>query len=84
MSNSKEQVNITFAGETVHMTWDGTQASQTIYVDGEATQYQTADARHRTSEAVRLVCRVVWGDKSRLINFDADSEEWDAVEYESV
>ena len=47
-------------GETVRFCADLTQASApicTIDDDGEthATQYQTADAHHRSSEALRLV-----------------------------
>lgn len=55
-----ERIRITYGDETVTMEWDGAQASAPIYVDGEVTPYQTANARHRTDLAVALVARYVW------------------------
>lgn len=54
-------VRITYGSDTTIMTWDGAQAAATIYVDGQATQYQTADARHYLDRAVQLACRFAWG-----------------------
>lgn len=73
-------VRITCGGETVTMTWDGAQASAPIKVDGVSTQYQTASARHLTGEAVRLVASHVWPES----DFADGTEEWDALEYETV
>lgn len=85
-------VRITYAGETVTMTWDGAQASAPILVDGDATGYQTADARHRTGAAVRLACSRVWGkvyetrEDAETDGHAADSHVtiWDYVEYETL
>jgi len=74
-------VRITFGGETLMMSWDGTEASAPIRLDGAPTQYQTADARHRVSEAVRLVCPLAWPE---VRDWEEGSEAWDELEYETL
>lgn len=89
---STQQIEITY-GETVVMQWDGAQASAPILVDGDSTGYQTADARHRTEEAVRLVCAKMWGPiyataedaeaAGRTLGVD-QIVIWDDVEYSTL
>lgn len=76
---STENVTIKFGSDTVTMSWDGAQASAPILVDGEHTGYQTANARHRTAEAVRLAAGRVWPEES----FAEGSDAWDALSYET-
>ena len=76
-----ETIRITYGSDTVIMTWDGTQASAPIRVDGTSTQYQTADARHRTADAVRLVAGLVWSD---VRDWSEGTEAWDDLAYEQV
>lgn len=87
-----ESIRITYGGESVVMTWNGAEASAPICVDGVETGYQTADARHRTSDAVRLACSRVWGSVYET-RADADAAGhgpdahvtiWDDVEYETI
>lgn len=53
-------IKITYDGETIALKCDLAEASAPLIVDGEHTQYQTADARHRTTYAVALACQVAW------------------------
>lgn len=85
-----KRIEITYVSDTVVMEWDGAEASAPICVDGLPTQYQTADARHRTQEAVRLVCRLMWGDiyatakEAVAAGLDPRGSNvcvWDEVEY---
>lgn len=86
-----ETVAIHYGSDTVEMTWDGAHASAPICIDGDSTQYQTADARHRTEAAVRLCCRLCWGP---VYDTEEGAEAngmdpgrcciWDEVEYETV
>lgn len=71
-------VKITYGGESITMSWDGSEASAPIKVDGESTPYQTADARHRADRAVRLAARLAWPDAG---SFDEGSDEWDDLAY---
>lgn len=88
---STERVKITY-GETVIMEWDGAQASAPIRVDGVSIGYQTADARHRTADAVRLAASKVWGpvyDTAEDAEADGRSASseiviWDDLEYETL
>lgn len=76
-----QQVRIEYGGETVTMSWDGAQASAPITVDGESTPYQTADARHSTAQAVRLVARYTWPECG---DFADGSEAWDGLSFETI
>lgn len=78
---SRSHIRIDFDGDSAVMSWDGSQASATIRVDGTETQYQTADARHRVSEAVRLVAGLTWPEAG---SFAEDSEEWAQLAYETL
>lgn len=49
------QIKFTCGSTKGVITFDGSQASAPILLDGGSTGFQTADARHRTEEAVRLV-----------------------------
>lgn len=85
-----ETVKITFGGETVRMQWDGSQASAPIRVDGQNTPWQTANARHRTANAVLLVARHVWPevDWPAVPEFGSarikENEAWDELGYTTV
>jgi len=54
MSRSTYQIRV---GREVRMTFsaDLVEASAPIFLEGDATPFQTADARHRASEAAALV-----------------------------
>ena len=75
-----ETIEITYGSDKVTMTWNGAEASAPIKLDGNATQYQTADARHRTAEAVRLMCRLAWPE----VSWDEGGEAWDEMSYAPV
>jgi len=84
------RVEITYGGESVIMSWDGSEASAPIRVDGETTQYQTASARHRTANAVLLAARYAWPETewpevplhgSESIE---SNEAWDELSYETL
>lgn len=86
-----ETIRITYGSDVVIMAWHGAEASAPILADGQHTGYQTADARHRTSAAVRLVCGQQWGtvyeteDDARADGQDPTAVcIWDDVEYEPV
>lgn len=70
-------IRITYCGETVIMSWDGSQASAPIVVDGQPTGRQTADARHRTAEAVRIAAAHVWPDQ----DWSDGGEAWSDLAY---
>ncbi len=85
-------VRIKVGSNTSIMSWDGANASAPISVDGQSTPFRTADARHRTPDAVRLICGYLFGpiydtDEDAL----ADGRQpgideiviWDHVEYET-
>ena len=74
-------VRITYGSDRIVMSWDGSEASAPIWLDGQSTQYQTADARHRLDRAVRLVCPLVWPE---IRDWSVGTEAWDALEYETV
>lgn len=84
-----QTIEITHCGETIRMEWDGAQASASIRVDGKATQYQTADARHDLDKAVRLACEYTWGEiyedresaEADGRGYSAEITIWDDVEY---
>lgn len=75
------RVRIEYGGETVTMSWDASQAKEPIFVDGEQTPYQTANARHSTAQAVRLAARYSWPEAG---DFSEGSEAWDALSYGAV
>lgn len=87
------KVNIIYGSNRHIMGWDGTQASMPIFFDGSPTPFQTADARHSTDKAVRLVLEWAYG---HLFETEQDAEDegydpktqpvviWDDVEYEEV
>lgn len=84
-----ETVKITYDGRTVRMQFNGAQASAPIKLDGVSTQYQTADARHRTDWAVLLIASHVWPDaewpscpRNGSDEIEAN-EAWDALAYET-
>lgn len=89
-----EAVRITWGGESVTMLWAGADADAAIRVAGVATQWETADARHRLPLAVALACSVAWPEGDwpsmpatawRLDPSWADgSEAWEDMEYEVV
>jgi hypothetical protein len=93
-TNTSSTVKIKYGSNTIVMSWDGAQASAPILVNGEPTQYQTADARHRTQLAVALACLVAWPDVEwpavpsvgsiDLGHWAEDNEAWDDVSYETV
>ncbi len=85
-----ERIRITYCGETALLEWDGAQASAQLRVDGVSIGYQTADARHTTSRAVRLACAKIWGPVYETAE-DARADGrgpsdaitvWDDVEFE--
>lgn len=84
-------IDITYGGSAIVLTANLTEASAPICIDGEATLYQTADARHRTIYAVALACRLTWpeGDWPRPEggdvpdDFGADSQAWAEMAYET-
>ena len=86
------KIEITYCGETVTMSCNLVEASATIYVDDEPTQYQTADARHRTADAVRLACTHAWGpvyETSKEAEEDGRRPDaqitiWDDVAYRTL
>lgn len=90
-------VRIEYRDESIIMSWDGSQASAPIKIDGQVTQYQTADARHRTSLAVAIACRVAWPDVewpavpvSGTVDMPSwwsraeDCEAWNLMQYDTV
>lgn len=88
-----QTIKITYGGETAILTCDMTSASAPLRVDGDATPYQTADARHRVPLAVALACRTVWPEADWPVipaigSVDPDAvlvgEAWDEMEYETL
>jgi hypothetical protein len=86
-----ETVRIHYGGATMTMTWAGACPGAPILLDGRATQYQTADARHSTDCAVRLVCGLAFGRvyETRAAAEDDDCDVdadglcvWDDVAYD--
>ena len=88
-----ERVEIQVGSDKMVMEWDGAQAGSPITVDGECTPYQTADARHRVGDAVRLVCGYLYGPvydtardarrAGRSVGVD-NIVIWDDVSYETL
>lgn len=83
-------IRIAHAGDTAILSCDLSDASAPLVVDGDVTQYQTADARHRTHLAVALAASVAWPDETwpevtgdHPISDDA-TDAWSALEYETV
>ena len=88
-----QTITITYGDETATLTCDLADASAPLRVDGDATPYQTADARHRVSLAVALACRTVWPEADwpevpLAGAVDPDEilvgEVWDAMTYIEV
>ena len=85
-----DTIKITYGGETVRLTCNLSEASAPLKVDGVTTQYQTADARHRTAFAVLLAASVAWPgvqwpDCPRFGGDDVqDNEAWDELEYTTL
>lgn len=85
-------VRIEYGSDTLTMRWDPAQASAPIVLDGDATPYSTADARHRISHAVRLVLGYAYRapiyeteEEARADERDPDGDNvvvWDDVAYE--
>ena len=65
-------VHIRFDGMTAVVSADFAQAAAPIVIDGLATQYRVADARHTAHGAAKIAAYVVWPE-----NFAAPSE-WEA------
>lgn len=78
---SRSFYKIQFGADTVVLSWDGSQASAPIRADGEDTGYQTADARHRVTEAVRLVAARTWPEEG---SFAEGSDAWDALAFDAM
>jgi len=86
------KIRMTYGGETATILCDLSQATAPLVVNGQHTQYQTADARHRIIYAVALACRVVWpeadwptpagGDVPT--DWGNDSDAWAALAYQTV
>ena len=85
-----ERISVRCGTDESILEWDGAQAAAPIIVDGEATRWQTADARHSLARAVRLVCADLWGPVYETeANAKAAGREpgvdmitiWDDVEY---
>lgn len=88
-------VRITYLNNTVTMTWDGSDATAPILVDGVQTGRRTASARHRTPLAVAIACRHAWPEilwpevpevgaiPDNWSSSDGGSA-WDEVEYETL
>lgn len=74
-------IKITYGGETVTLTANLVEASAALLVDGNPIGRQTADARHRTADAVRLACIATWPEAGREA-WDEGGEAWDAMAYE--
>ena len=84
-------IRVSFGSDTITVICDLAEASAPICIDGEATQYQTASARHRVDLAVALACRVAWPEiewpsvpatGSIPADFGEGNEAWDAMSYE--
>lgn len=54
-------VLITVGSDTITMTWNGAEATAPILLDGVATGYQTADARHDLERAAHLAVERAFG-----------------------
>lgn len=83
-------IEITYGSETVRLEADLSEATAPLVVDGESTQYQTADARHRTDVAVLLAAGIVWPEAEwpRAPRYGdgeiVSTEAWDELAYETV
>ena len=66
-------------GEPMFMTWDPTQSAAPIKLDGQETGFQTADAKHSTKQAVRLVLRAPCAADGVSVD-----DVWDDVEYHAT
>lgn len=71
------KVEIEYLGDRCLMEWAPSEASAPILLDGQSTPYQTADARHRTADAVRLMAKIVWPE----VDWSADEGAWDELSY---
>ena len=83
-----ERVRIKYGNDHVIMSWDPSQASAPILIDGDYTPFQTADARHRTDLAVALVCAAIWPEdawpwvpSTGSIGELEATDAWDAMSY---
>jgi hypothetical protein len=81
-------IKIKYGSETVTLSCNLADASAPLVVDGEGTQYQTADARHRADLAVALACSVAWPDVAwpsvpavGTVGALATTEAWDEMSY---
>lgn len=74
-------VRITYGDETVTMSWDASEANAPIKLDGARTPYQTADAGHRTQEAVRLCAAIEWPEVG---DWSEGTDAWDSLAYEAT
>ena len=88
-----QTIKIIHNDETAILTCNLADASAPLRVDGDATPYQTADARHRVSLAVALACRTVWPESDWPVipatgSVDPGAvlvgEAWDEMEYETI
>jgi len=98
--NGADVVRIRYGSDTAYMAWRGEKASAAILIhtgehgdDWSPTRYQTADARHRLQDAVRLVVPLLWGPlyetEEEAITAGYDPAEnavstWDGVAYRYV
>jgi hypothetical protein len=84
-----ETIKITLGGETVTLRCNLSEASAPLLVDGEQVG-QTADARHRTANAVLIAARHAWPDTKWPAVPQLGSEHvkpndaWDELAYTTV
>ena len=64
------RVLITVGSDVLTMDWSPAHAGAPILVDGEATPYQTADARHEVAQAVSLAVSYMFGAGTVADNYE--------------
>ena len=70
------RIKMTF-GDSLSLTCDLSQAAAPLIVDGEGTQYQTADARHSLQRAARLAVKLQGNEWWQGDDYDDDEAEAD-------
>lgn len=84
-----DTIRITYGDETITLFCNLSEASAPLSVDGETTQWQTADARHNTDHAVLLAAMFTWPEVEwpKRPRFGSDAvqanEAWDDLAYEA-
>lgn len=66
------------------MTADFAQASSPLMLDGEATPFQVADARHRRDEAAEKLLNWAWSNGGALCEMGDDGEVIGEVTVEEI